>query len=44
MIDLTRACDFVIEGDCQEALDKLPSESFRTIYIDPPCDVIWNSN
>lgn len=36
MIDLTRPCDFVIEGDCKEALEQLPSGSFRTIYIDPP--------
>jgi len=36
VLDLENGKNFVIQGDCEEVLPKLPDESFQLIYIDPP--------
>lgn len=36
MLDFDSADDFVVQGDCEDVLAKLPDEVFQLIYIDPP--------
>ncbi len=36
MIDLDGPHDFVVAGDCESVMPKLPDGSFQLIYIDPP--------
>jgi site-specific DNA-methyltransferase (adenine-specific) len=37
MLDLTTGdCDYVVNGDCESILPKLPDGAFQLIYIDPP--------
>ena len=36
MIELDSATSFVVEGDCESVLPKLPDGAFQLIYVDPP--------